>query len=193
MLGTFFDGIARHTEEGHDFVRRAAESGFREAVRERDEPFGDHGLEGFGGRPRVVRAMSDRRIPARDHAREVRAFLPGQLPRRPRDRAAGDRGRPRARAGSSSTAATCTPAGSSTAASGPRSATPSPPGRPSAASRRGHDFTTIELKLNVFAAGLLGDEIVAEAEPLHVGRSTVVIEVRIERIREGASASWPRT
>jgi uncharacterized protein (TIGR00369 family) len=49
----------------------------------------------------------------------------------------------------------------------------------------GHDFTTIELKLNVFGAGLLGDEIVAVAKPLHVGRSTVVIEVRIERIREG--------
>ncbi len=48
VLGTFFDGIARHTEEGHGFVRRAAGSGFREAVRERDEPFGDHGLEGFG-------------------------------------------------------------------------------------------------------------------------------------------------
>jgi uncharacterized protein (TIGR00369 family) len=49
----------------------------------------------------------------------------------------------------------------------------------------GHNFTTIELKLNVFAAGLLGDEIVAVAEPLHVGRSTVVIEVRIERRRKG--------
>jgi enoyl-CoA hydratase/carnithine racemase len=48
VLGTFFDGIARHTEEGHGFVRRAAESGFREAVRERDEPYGDHGLKGFG-------------------------------------------------------------------------------------------------------------------------------------------------
>jgi enoyl-CoA hydratase len=47
-LGTFFDGIARHTEEGHAFVRRATESGFREAVRERDEPFGDYGLKGFG-------------------------------------------------------------------------------------------------------------------------------------------------
>ncbi len=47
-LGTFFDGIARHTEEGHAFVRRASEDGFREAVRERDEPFGDHGLDGFG-------------------------------------------------------------------------------------------------------------------------------------------------
>ncbi|HEY0318158.1 MAG TPA: PaaI family thioesterase [Solirubrobacterales bacterium] len=49
----------------------------------------------------------------------------------------------------------------------------------------GHDFTTIELKLNVFSAGLDGDEIVAVATPLHVGRSTVVIEVRMERIRDG--------
>jgi enoyl-CoA hydratase len=48
LLGTLFDGIARHTEEGHAFVRRAAEAGFREAVRERDQPFGDHGLQGFG-------------------------------------------------------------------------------------------------------------------------------------------------
>ena len=47
-----------------------------------------------------------------------------------------------------------------------------------------HNFTTIELKLNVFAAGLLGDEIVAVAEPLHTGKSTVVIEVRMERRRE---------
>jgi uncharacterized protein (TIGR00369 family) len=49
----------------------------------------------------------------------------------------------------------------------------------------GHNFTTIELKLNVFSAGLEGDEIVALAEPLHVGRSTVVIEVRIDCHREG--------
>jgi 1,4-dihydroxy-2-naphthoyl-CoA hydrolase len=49
----------------------------------------------------------------------------------------------------------------------------------------GHDFTTIELKLNVFGAGLLGDEIVAEARPLHAGRSTVVLDVRIERLRDG--------
>ena len=48
-----------------------------------------------------------------------------------------------------------------------------------------HNFTTIELKLNVFAAGIEGDEIVAVAEPLHRGKSTVVIEVRIERLREG--------
>ncbi|MDX6589315.1 MAG: hypothetical protein QOI84_589 [Solirubrobacterales bacterium] len=49
----------------------------------------------------------------------------------------------------------------------------------------GHDFTTIELKLNVFGAGLDGDEIVATATPLHVGRSTAVIEVRMERTRDG--------
>jgi enoyl-CoA hydratase len=51
LLGTFFDGITRHTAEGHQFVREAAEGGFREAVRKRDEPFGDHGLEGFGVGP----------------------------------------------------------------------------------------------------------------------------------------------
>ena len=42
-LGTLFDGIARHTQEGLDFVRRAGEVGFRQAVRERDDPFGDYG------------------------------------------------------------------------------------------------------------------------------------------------------
>ena len=42
-LGTLFDGIARHTQEGLDFVTRAREAGFRQAVRERDDPFGDYG------------------------------------------------------------------------------------------------------------------------------------------------------
>jgi enoyl-CoA hydratase len=42
-LGTFFDGVARHTQEGLDFVNRSQEIGFREAVRERDRPFGDYG------------------------------------------------------------------------------------------------------------------------------------------------------
>jgi uncharacterized protein (TIGR00369 family) len=50
-----------------------------------------------------------------------------------------------------------------------------------------HDFTTIELKLNAFASAVLGDEILAEATVLHAGRSTVVAEVRIERIRDGQS------
>jgi enoyl-CoA hydratase len=43
VLGTFFDGIARHTPEGFEWARRAAEAGFKAAVRERDEPFGDLG------------------------------------------------------------------------------------------------------------------------------------------------------
>ena len=38
-LGVFFDGIARHTPEGYEFQRRAAEVGFKKAVRERDEPY----------------------------------------------------------------------------------------------------------------------------------------------------------
>ncbi|MCC6765833.1 MAG: crotonase/enoyl-CoA hydratase family protein [Deltaproteobacteria bacterium] len=42
-LGTLFDGIARHTQEGLAFVSRAQEVGFRSAVRERDDPFGDYG------------------------------------------------------------------------------------------------------------------------------------------------------
>ena len=47
LLGFVFDGVARHTQEGRDFVDRAQEVGWRQAVRERDEPFGD-----YGARPR---------------------------------------------------------------------------------------------------------------------------------------------
>jgi 1,4-dihydroxy-2-naphthoyl-CoA hydrolase len=43
----------------------------------------------------------------------------------------------------------------------------------------GHDFTTVEMKLNVFAAGRPGEELLATAEHLHAGRSTHVIEVRV--------------
>jgi enoyl-CoA hydratase len=49
VLGTVFDGITRHTAEGYAFQQRAAEAGFREAVRERDEPFGDLGRSSFKG------------------------------------------------------------------------------------------------------------------------------------------------
>jgi uncharacterized protein (TIGR00369 family) len=45
----------------------------------------------------------------------------------------------------------------------------------------GANFTTIELKLNAFAGARLGDRLTATAEHLHAGRSTHVIEVRIER------------
>ena len=40
-MSVFFDGIARHTPEGYEFQRRAMEAGFKQAVRERDEPYGD--------------------------------------------------------------------------------------------------------------------------------------------------------
>ncbi|MFZ8821121.1 MAG: enoyl-CoA hydratase-related protein [Ilumatobacteraceae bacterium] len=45
-LGTLFDGVARHSQEGKDFVARSEGVGFREAVRERDRPFGDYGERG---------------------------------------------------------------------------------------------------------------------------------------------------
>ena len=48
MISTVFDGVSRHTREGYAFQLRAATAGFREAVRERDEPFGDHKRAQFG-------------------------------------------------------------------------------------------------------------------------------------------------
>jgi enoyl-CoA hydratase len=50
LLGYIFDGVARHTQEGRDFVARAEEVGWREAIRERDRPFQD-----YGERPRPDR------------------------------------------------------------------------------------------------------------------------------------------
>jgi enoyl-CoA hydratase len=49
VIGTVFDGIARHTPEGYAFQHRAAQEGFRDAVRARDEPFGDRGPSTFKG------------------------------------------------------------------------------------------------------------------------------------------------
>jgi enoyl-CoA hydratase len=48
MVSTVFDGIARHTPEGHAFVADAVEHGFRQAVRHRDDPFGDTGRVASG-------------------------------------------------------------------------------------------------------------------------------------------------
>ena len=47
LLGTLFDGIARHTEEAYQWAESVAEKGIREAVRERDAPWRD-----YGGRPK---------------------------------------------------------------------------------------------------------------------------------------------
>jgi len=49
LIGTVFDGITRHTPEGYAFQQRAAEAGFKQAVRERDEPFGDFGASTHKG------------------------------------------------------------------------------------------------------------------------------------------------
>jgi len=61
LLGSLFDGIARHTQEGLDFVARAEAVGFRQAVRERDEPFGDYGA-GPRAKPRSEE-LPTRRVP----------------------------------------------------------------------------------------------------------------------------------
>ena len=50
ILGTLLDGAARHTPEGYAFQQRAAEVGFRQAVQERDAPFGDAGPSTYKGR-----------------------------------------------------------------------------------------------------------------------------------------------
>ena len=43
MLGTFFDGMTRHTEEAHRWTEEFAEKGFRDVIRERDQPWQDYG------------------------------------------------------------------------------------------------------------------------------------------------------
>jgi enoyl-CoA hydratase len=43
LIGTVFDGIARHTEQGYAFQALAGREGFKAAVRARDEPFEDYG------------------------------------------------------------------------------------------------------------------------------------------------------
>jgi enoyl-CoA hydratase len=49
VIGTLLDGAARHTTEGYAFQGLAAREGFREAVRHRDEPFGDRGSSTYKG------------------------------------------------------------------------------------------------------------------------------------------------
>ena len=43
----------------------------------------------------------------------------------------------------------------------------------------GHDFTTLELKTNVFAAGRAGDSLRAIGRPLHIGGRTHVWQVHV--------------
>ncbi|MEM9606924.1 MAG: crotonase/enoyl-CoA hydratase family protein [Actinomycetota bacterium] len=43
MLGTFFDGVTRHTEEAYRWVEDFGEQGFRQVIRDRDAPWADYG------------------------------------------------------------------------------------------------------------------------------------------------------
>jgi enoyl-CoA hydratase len=43
LLGTLFDGITRHTEEAHQWEEAIRERGFRQVIKERDDPWGDYG------------------------------------------------------------------------------------------------------------------------------------------------------
>jgi enoyl-CoA hydratase len=45
MLGTFFDGVTRHTEEAYRWVESFEEKGFRDVIRERDDPWEDYGSQ----------------------------------------------------------------------------------------------------------------------------------------------------
>lgn len=49
LVGTVFDGLTRHTKKGYAFQQRAAGAGFKQAVREREEPFGDFGMSTLKG------------------------------------------------------------------------------------------------------------------------------------------------
>ena len=44
LVGTLLDGAARHTPEGVEFTKSAMRD-VRQAVRDRDAPFGDYGEE----------------------------------------------------------------------------------------------------------------------------------------------------
>lgn len=50
----------------------------------------------------------------------------------------------------------------------------------------GANFTTLEMKLNVFTGATTGDELFATATHLHAGRSTHVLEVRVSKADRAA-------
>lgn len=61
LLGTFFDGITRHTPEALAWRDSFATVGFREVIRRRDAPFQDYG-ERPRGRPGVDAPQSGKRM-----------------------------------------------------------------------------------------------------------------------------------
>ena len=49
MLGTFFDGVTRHTEEAYRWTEDIAERGFKPVIADRDGPWQDYGQRPKGG------------------------------------------------------------------------------------------------------------------------------------------------
>ena len=49
LLGTFFDGVTRHTEEAYRWVESFDDKGFRQVIRDRDGPWADYGERGKSG------------------------------------------------------------------------------------------------------------------------------------------------
>jgi enoyl-CoA hydratase len=43
LLGTLFDGITRHTEEAHRWEEAIRDQGFRQVIKDRDDPWQDYG------------------------------------------------------------------------------------------------------------------------------------------------------
>ncbi|MEX2293583.1 MAG: crotonase/enoyl-CoA hydratase family protein [Acidimicrobiales bacterium] len=43
LLGTLFDGVTRHTEEARRWEESIVADGFRQTIKERDDPWGDYG------------------------------------------------------------------------------------------------------------------------------------------------------
>ena len=51
MMGTFFDGVTRHTEEAYRWEEEIAEHGLRPVVAERDGPWEDYSQRPRPDRP----------------------------------------------------------------------------------------------------------------------------------------------
>ena len=78
LIGTLFDGVARHTEEAYRWAESFEEKGFREVIRERDAPWGDYGEKPKAGLtdavrpPAFVAPASGDSAPARRPSGELR-------------------------------------------------------------------------------------------------------------------------
>ena len=179
ILGTFFDGITRHTEEGHGFVaagRRGRLQAGGPRTRRALRRLRARGLRGQPIGSAAVPRRSNSEVTPESIRERVAGFFPGRLGIDPVEisdtRATGrvvvdER---HLHPGGYVHGGAWVALADSVAAWGTFRNLPP-----------GHDFTTVEMKLNVFAAAAEGDELIATAEPHHIGARTQVWEVRIHR------------